>query len=104
MLRPMATAASPTISAPPPAGGRLAFMLRAFRHRNYRLFFGGQIVSLCGTFLSSVATVWLIYKLTHKAWLLGVTGFAAQIPMFAVAPFAGVWVDRIERRNLIVAT
>src|SRR5947209_10918465 len=79
-------------------------MLRAFRHRNYRLFFAGQVVSLVGTFLTQVATTWLVYHLTGKAWLLGVVGFAGQIPMFALAPFAGVWVDRWNRRRLIVVT
>jgi MFS family permease len=102
---------TPTDAAPAPAEpagdstpSRLAGMLRAFRHRNYRLFFGGQVISLVGTFLTQVATVWLIYHLTNNAWLLGVVGFAGQIPMFAVAPFAGVWVDRWNRQRLIVVT
>src|SRR5687767_6410728 len=90
--------------APAPGGGRLAFMLRAFRHRNYRLFFFGQIVSLVGTFLSQVAVVWLVYHLSNRAWVLGVTGFAAQLPMFALAPFGGVWADRLNRHRLIVLT
>ena len=76
----------------------------AFSHRNYRLFFAGQLVSLIGTFLTQVATVWLVYHITHSAILLGVVGFAGQIPMFALAPFAGVWVDRWNRQRLLVAT
>jgi MFS family permease len=84
--------------------GAFARIARAFRHRNYRLFFAGQIVSLCGTFLSQVAVAWLVYRLTHAAWLLGVVGFAGQIPMFLLAPFAGVWVDRWDRRRLLVIT
>jgi MFS family permease len=84
--------------------GAFARISRAFRHRNYRLFFAGQIVSLCGTFLSQVAIAWLVYRLTHSAWLLGVVGFAGQIPMFLLAPFAGVWVDRWDRRRLLVVT
>jgi MFS family permease len=84
--------------------GALARISRAFRHRNYRLFFAGQIVSLCGTFLSQVAVAWLVYRLTKAAWLLGVVGFAGQIPMFLLAPFAGVWVDRWDRRRLLVVT
>jgi len=84
--------------------GPVARIARAFRHRNYRLFFAGQIVSLCGTFLSQVAIAWLVYRLTHAAWLLGVVGFAGQIPMFLLAPFAGVWVDRWDRRRLLVIT
>jgi MFS family permease len=82
----------------------LSRLLRAFRHRNYRLFFAGQIVSLVGTFLSQVAVSWLVYRLTKQAWLLGLVGFAGQIPMFLLAPFAGVWVDRWERRRLLVIT
>jgi MFS family permease len=83
---------------------RLQLLMRAFAHRNYRLFFGGQLVSLVGTFLSQVATVWLVYSLTHNALLLGVVGFAGQIPMFVLAPFAGVWVDRVNRQRLLVLT
>src|SRR5271165_5667092 len=90
-------------SAGPPAS-RMAGMLRAFRHRNYRLFFAGQLVSLVGTFLTQVATIWLVYHITHSSILLGVVGFAGQIPMFALAPFAGVWVDRWNRQRLLVAT
>ena len=77
---------------------------RALRHRNYRLFFAGQLVSLVGTFLTQAATVWLVYRLTGDAWLLGVVGFAAQIPLFFLSPFAGVWADRVQRRNFIVLT
>jgi MFS family permease len=90
-----------------PAGqsaSRLAAMLRAFRHRNYRLFFAGQLISLVGTFLTQVATVWLVYHITGNEWLLGVVGFASQIPMFVLAPFAGVWVDRWNRHRLIITT
>jgi MFS family permease len=79
-------------------------LVRAFSHRNYRLFFAGQIVSLVGTFLTQVATVWFIYDLTHSALLLGVVAFAGQIPMFVLAPFAGVWVDRWNRQRLLVIT
>jgi MFS family permease len=97
--------ASADISVDPaiePSG--LGYMLRAFRHRNYRLFFAGQLVSLVGTFLSQVAVVWLIYSLTHEAWLLGVAGFVGQVPIFLLAPVAGVWVDRVDRRRLLVIT
>jgi MFS family permease len=83
---------------------RFSLFLRAFSHRNYRLFFLGQIVSLIGTFLTQVATVWLVYDLTHDPRLLGIVGFAGQIPMFLLAPVAGVWVDRWNRRRLLVIT
>ena len=99
---------------PPPAPSRLQSLVRAMRHRNYRLFFAGQIVSLCGTFLTQVAMVWLVYHITssskigdvsrHSVAILGFTAFAGQIPSFLLGPFAGVWVDRLNRRRLIVAT
>jgi MFS family permease len=77
---------------------------RALRHRNYRLFFAGQSVSLVGTWLTRVATSWLVYRLTGSTWLLGVVGFAGQIPTFVFAPLAGVWVDRLNRHRVLVAT
>jgi MFS family permease len=77
---------------------------RSLRHRNYRLFFAGQSISLIGTWLTRIATSWLVYRLTHSALLLGVVGFAGQIPTFALAPFAGVWVDRWNRHRVLVAT
>ncbi len=86
-----------------PAGGP-AFMVRALRHRNYRLFFSGQSVSLVGTWMTRIATSWLVYRLTGSALLLGLVGFAGQIPSFLLAPFAGVLVDRWNRHRLLVAT
>jgi MFS family permease len=80
------------------------FVLRALRHRNYRLFFGGQSVSLIGTWLTRVATSWLVYRLTDSAVMLGIVGFAGQIPAFLLAPVAGVLVDRWDRRRLLVVT
>lgn len=77
---------------------------RALRHRNYRLFFAGQGLSLIGTWLGRVATSWLVYRLTHSALLLGVVGFASQIPTFLVSPVAGVVVDRISRHRVLIAT
>jgi MFS family permease len=77
---------------------------RALRHRNYRLFFTGQSISLIGTWLSKVATSWLVYRLTGSAWLLGVVGFAGQIPTFLLAPLAGVLVDRWNRYRILLAT
>jgi MFS family permease len=86
------------------SAGRWRSIVRSLRHRNYRLFFAGQIVSLCGTFLTQVAMVWLVYSITHSGKILGITAFAGQIPAFALGPFAGVWVDRLNRRRLIVIT
>src|ERR1700728_3717174 len=77
---------------------------RALRHRNFRLFFGGQSISLMGTWMTRLATSWLVYRLTGSAFLLGVVGFAGQIPTFLFAPFAGVWADRLNLRDALVVT
>ncbi len=84
--------------------GGLGFMWRALKHRNYKLFFSGQSISLVGTWMTRIATSWLVYRLTGSALLLGVVGFAGQIPSFVLAPFAGVLVDRWNRHRLLVAT
>jgi MFS family permease len=82
----------------------LSHAWRALRHRNFRLFFGGQSISLIGTWMTRVATSWLVYRLTKSSLLLGTVGFAGQIPTFLLAPFAGVIVDRIDRRKVLVWT
>lgn len=82
----------------------LGVMVRALRHRNYRLFFGGQSISLVGTWLTRVATSWLVYRLTHSATLLGVVGFASLIPTSLLTPLAGVLVDRWDRHRILVWT
>src|ERR1700704_3314521 len=89
-------------AARPPSGA--GFMVRALRHRNYRLFFTGQSISVIGTWMTRIATSWLVYRLTGSALLLGVVGFAGQIPSFILAPFAGVLVDRWNRHHLLVVT
>lgn len=85
------------------AGG-LAFMLRALKHKNYRLFFSGQSISLIGTWMTRIATSWLVYRLSNSALLLGIVGFAGQIPSFLLGPFAGVIVDRWNKHRLLVVT
>ncbi len=77
---------------------------RALRHRNFRLFFGGQTISLVGTWMTRIATAWLVYRLTGSALLLGTVSFAGQIPSFILAPLAGVIVDRHDRRRVLVWT
>jgi MFS family permease len=77
---------------------------RALRHRNFRLFFGGQSISLMGTWMTRIATSWLIYRLTGSALLLGAVSFAGQLPTFLLAPFAGVWIDRLDRRQVLIWT
>lgn len=94
----------PPIDDARPRTSGAGLLLRALRHRNYRLFFAGQLISLVGTFLTQVATLWLVYDLTKKASVLGLVGFAGQIPMFVLAPFAGVWADRVNRQKLLVVT
>jgi MFS family permease len=77
---------------------------RALRHRNFRLFFGGQTISLVGTWMTRIATSWLVYRLTGSSLLLGTISFAGQIPTFLLAPLAGVLVDRSNRRHVLIWT
>jgi MFS family permease len=77
---------------------------RAFRHRNYQLFFSGQLISVTGTWMQSVAESWLVYRLTGSAALLGVTAFCSQIPVFVLAPIAGAVADRNNRHRIMVIT
>ncbi len=78
--------------------------LRALGHRNFRLFFCGQSLSLIGTWMTRLATSWLVYRLTGSSLLLGVISFAGQIPTFLLGPVAGVWADRWERRRVLLIT
>ncbi len=78
--------------------------LRALRHRNFRLFFFGQGISLVGTWMTRLATSWLVYRLTGSTFELGAVGFAGQIPTFLLAPFAGVWLDRWEKKRVLQVT
>jgi MFS family permease len=93
-------------STPPPLVSQpgISRAWRSLRHRNFRLYFGGQSISLIGTWMTRLATSWLVYRLTGSAFLLGVVGFAGQIPTFLFAPFAGVWIDRLDRRQVLVVT
>ncbi len=83
---------------------KLKPILRALESRNYRLFFAGQAVSLIGTWMTQIATVWLVYQLTNSALLLGIVGFSSQIPNFVLAPFGGIVVDRWNRHRILIAT
>ena len=87
-----------------PDGPNWRLVLRALQHRNYRLFYGGQGISLVGTWMTRVATGWLVYRLTHSALLLGLVSFAGQIPILILGPVAGVWVDRLNRHRVLVIT
>jgi MFS family permease len=82
----------------------LQLIFRALHRRNYRLFFGGQGISLIGTWMQQIAMSWLVYRMTHSAFLLGVVGFLGQIPAFLVSPFAGVLIDRWNRHHILLGT
>ena len=94
------------MAAAPVAGARFAGLrsaLRAFRYRNYRLYFGGQGISLTGSWMQQVAMGWLVYRLTGSAFYLGMVAFFAQVPVFFMAPLAGVLADRWERMHIMLA-
>jgi MFS family permease len=101
---------SQTNSAPneaaeaPQAPSRLPVVLRALVHRNFQLFFGGQLISLVGTWMQSVAQSWLVYRMTGSSLLLGSVGFASQIPVFLFAPLGGIVADRLDRRKIVIST
>jgi MFS family permease len=99
-----APATSPDTVTIARTGGRLSHAWRALRHRNFQLFFSGQSISLIGTWMTRLATTWLVYRLTHSALLLGIVAFAGQIVAFALAPVAGVWAERLDRRKLLIWT
>lgn len=85
-------------------GNASAPLLRALRHRNYRLYFTGQGISLVGTWMTRLTTSWLVWRLTQSPEMLGLLGFVGQVPTFVLAPLAGVWVDRVDRHRLLLAT
>jgi len=83
---------------------KLKIIFRSLQYRNYRLFFGGQSISLIGTWIQRIATPWLVYRLSSSPFLLGVVGFAGQISTFLLAPFAGVLIDRWNRLRVLIVT
>ena len=84
--------------------GRIAHAFRALKHRNFRLFAAGQLVSLSGTWMQQVALSWLVYRLTSSPFLLGALAFAALFPVLVLSPFAGVWADRVSRYGILITT
>src|ERR1700751_3805710 len=78
--------------------------LRAFRHRNFQLFFSGQLISLIGTWMQNVAQAWLVYRLTGSSLLLGSVGFASQFPVFLASPLGGIAADRYNRQRVVIGT
>ena len=79
-------------------------IFRSLQYRNYRLFFSGQSISLVGTWIQRIATPWLVYHLSGSVFLLGVVGFAGQIPTFLISPFAGVLTDRWNKYHILIVT
>ena len=84
--------------------GGIPATLRALKHRNFQLFFGGQLISLIGTWMQNVAQSWLVYRLTGSALKLGAVGFAGQIPVFLFAPVGGIVADRFNRKQVVIGT
>src|SRR5271169_4523970 len=97
---PRTNSAEPTTSLP----ARVPHGLRSLRHRNFQLFFGGQLISLIGTWMQNIAQAWLVYRLTGSSLLLGSVGFASQIPVFLVAPIGGIVADRMNRQRVVIST
>jgi MFS family permease len=95
---------TPDNSQPPSRNGGLPDTLRALRHRNFQLFFSGQLISLVGTWMQNVSQAWLVYKMTQSSLQLGAVGFASQIPVFLIAPLGGIVADRYNRHRVVIAT
>ena len=99
---------TPTASTPIPASGgtvsRPASAFAALKHRNYQLYFGGQLISNAGTWMQIVAQGWLVWQLSHSDLMLGIVGFASAIPSLLVTPWGGVVVDRMPKRRLLLMT
>src|SRR5438045_2474306 len=86
------------------SNGHFANTVRALKHRNFKLFFAGQLISLVGTWMQTVAQSWLVYRLTGSALLLGTVGFASQFPVFLMSPIGGIVADRRNRHRIVIAT
>ena len=83
---------------------RFSHVFRTLKYRNFRLFFGGQLISLCGTWMQQLAVTWLVYRLTNSAFLLGMIGFLSQLPSFLFTSVAGVFADRFNRHKMVIVT
>jgi MFS family permease len=84
--------------------GRFAAIVRALRHRNFQLFFAGQLISLVGTWMQTVAESWLVYRITGSSLMLGIVGFASQVPVFLLSPLGGMVADRYNRHRVVITT
>jgi MFS family permease len=101
----MAIADTPISPLPAPENrSRFHDLVRSLRHRNFQLFFSGQLISLIGTWMQNIAQAWLVYRLTGSSLLLGIVGFAGQIPIFLFAPIGGLAADRWNRHHVVIGT
>src|SRR6266705_3534028 len=103
-MAPSGTEAGDSALLSVPSPSQLTHTFRALRHRNFRLFLFGQIISLIGTWMQNVAQSWLVYRLTHSELLLGTAWFCSQIAVFALGPLGGLAADRFSRHRLIILT
>src|SRR5271157_2472890 len=94
--------------APPGANGemqsRIRGIVRSLRHRNFQLFFSGQLISVIGTWMQNLVQPWLVYEMTKSPLLLGVVAFAGQIPVLLLAPIGGLVADRWNRHRVVIGT
>jgi MFS family permease len=79
-------------------------MFAAFKHRNYRIFWTGSFISLIGSWMQTMALGWLVYRLTRSPFLLGLSSFFSSIPIVLISPIGGAYVDRIDKRKILIAT
>ncbi|MGC1829130.1 MAG: MFS transporter [Candidatus Acidiferrales bacterium] len=104
MFMPEAPPAKAAAAADVDERSRIRGMVRSLRHRNFQLFFSGQLISLIGTWMQTIAQSWLVYRMTGSSLLLGTVAFAGQIPVFLFAPVGGMVADRWNRRRIVIAT
>src|SRR5438128_1539329 len=98
------TTSIPTVSQPQVQGKSLLRAFSALRHRNFRLFWCGQLISLIGTWMQSIGQAWLVLELTHSAWLLGIVGALQFLPVMLLSLFGGVMADRLPKRRMLLFT
>src|SRR5260370_5810724 len=105
-LIPTAEEVQPTSSpaSSPPGPSQLPAAFRSLKHRKFQLFFSGQLISLVGTWMQSIAEAWLIYRLTGSSVLLGLLGFVSQIPIFLLSPIGGFAAGRSPRQPVVIST
>lgn len=101
---PAAPEVSPEVGSLHAKQVRVPRTFKSLQHRNFQLYFGGQLISVAGTWMQAIAQAWLVYQISHSDLMLGIVGFAAAIPALLISPFGGVIVDRVPKRRLLVIT